>query len=299
MNSAAEISALSNSDRLGLTVFGSALVHLVIVLGVTFTLPRIAPKPDPLPNLEIVLVQSRSDEQPEKADFLAQASQEGGGESEASQRPRSPLPAQEAISAVPVAPAASPPQPRAEPAPPPEPEHLTRETPQAAAKPKAVEPRPEPRPRERAPRAGMLDLSLTDQRAQLSAEISESWEQYQKRPRRTFISARTRAYKYAAYMDAWRAKVERIGNLNYPEEAKRRGLTGDLIMDVALNPDGSIDSITIKRSSGHAVLDDAAKRIVTLSAPFAPFPDDIRADTDILHINRTWQFVHGSTWRSK
>jgi protein TonB len=145
----------------------------------------------------------------------------------------------------------------------------------------------------------MLDLSLTDQRAQLSAEISESWEQYQKRPRRTFISARTRAYKYAAYMDAWRAKVERIGNLNYPEEAKRRGLTGDLIMDVALNPDGSIDSITIKRSSGHAVLDDAAKRIVTLSAPFAPFPDDIRADTDILHINRTWQFVHGSTWRSK
>jgi len=145
----------------------------------------------------------------------------------------------------------------------------------------------------------MLDLSLSDQRARLSAEISQSWEEYQKRPRQTFISARTRAYKYAAYMDAWRAKVERVGNLNYPEEAKRRDLSGDLIMDVALNPDGSIDSVTIKRSSGHAVLDDAAKRIVRLAAPFAPFPDDIRAETDILHITRTWQFMHGSTWRSK
>jgi protein TonB len=87
--------------------------------------------------------------------------------------------------------------------------------------------------------------------------------------------------------------------LNYPEEAKRRELTGDLIMDVALKPDGSIDSVTIKRSSGHAVLDDAAKRIVRLASPFAPFPDDIRAETDILHITRTWQFTHGSTWRSK
>jgi len=299
MNSAAEIPAFTNSDRLGLTVFGSALVHLVIILGVTFTLPKIAPKLDQLPNLEIVLVQSRSDTQPEKADFLAQANQEGGGETETAQRPRSPLPAQEAVSSVPVAPAAAPPQIKPEPARAPEPERLTRETPQAKPKPKPDTPKPEPKPREREPRPGMLDLSLSEQRARLSAEISQSWEEYQKRPRQTFISARTRAYKYAAYMDAWRAKVERVGNLNYPEEAKRRELTGDLIMDVALKPDGSIDAVTIKRSSGHAVLDDAAKRIVRLASPFSPFPDDIRAETDILHITRTWQFTHGSTWRSK
>jgi len=96
MNTAAETPAFTNSDRLGLTVFGSALVHLLIILGVTFTLPKIAPKLDQLPNLEIVLVQSRSDQQPDQADFLAQANQEGGGESETAQRPRSPLPAQEA-----------------------------------------------------------------------------------------------------------------------------------------------------------------------------------------------------------
>jgi protein TonB len=98
-------------------------------------------------------------------------------------------------------------------------------------------------------------------------------------------------------MEAWRAKVERVGNLNYPDDARKRQLSGSLILDVALNPDGSVNQITVRQSSGHKILDDAADRIVRLAAPFAPFPDDIRAETDILHITRTWQFLHNRGFR--
>jgi len=98
-------------------------------------------------------------------------------------------------------------------------------------------------------------------------------------------------------MEAWRSKVERIGNLNYPDEARKRKLSGSLILDVALNPDGSVNDVVVRRSSGQKILDDAAIRIVHLAAPFAPFPADIRKDTDILHITRTWQFLNNKGFR--
>jgi protein TonB len=98
-------------------------------------------------------------------------------------------------------------------------------------------------------------------------------------------------------MEAWRAKVERVGNLNYPEAARKQNLSGSLILDVALNADGSINQITIRRSSGQKVLDDAAIRIVELASPFAPFPEQVREETDILHITRTWQFLDKKGFR--
>jgi len=88
-----------------------------------------------------------------------------------------------------------------------------------------------------------------------------------------------------------------VGNINYPDEARKRKLSGSLILDVALNPDGSINQITLRRSSGHKVLDDAAVRIVNLASPYAPFPENIRKDTDILHITRTWQFLNNRGFR--
>jgi periplasmic protein TonB len=133
--------------------------------------------------------------------------------------------------------------------------------------------------------------------ASLSAEIRRKMEAKAKRPRRKFISASTKEYKYAAYMEAWRSKVERVGNLNYPEQARKQGLSGSLVLDVALNPDGSINEITIRRSSGEKVLDDAAIRIVELAAPYGPFPQHIKDETDILHIMRTWQFINNKGFR--
>jgi protein TonB len=136
--------------------------------------------------------------------------------------------------------------------------------------------------------------SVEQERTRLVAEIDRGWHEYQSRPKHKYLNARTREYKYAAYMKAWEAKVERIGNLNYPEEAKRRGLSGQLRLDVALNSDGSINTIVVRRSSSHTVLDDAARRIVQLAAPFAPFPDNIREEIDVLHITRTWRFNEGA-----
>lgn len=151
-------------------------------------------------------------------------------------------------------------------------------------------------PKQAKPSAAEL-MNSSMEMAALSAEVKRKLKAKAERPRRKFISASTKEYKYASYMEAWRSKVERVGNLNYPEEARRRGLTGSLILDVALKPNGSVDEITIRKSSGNKILDDAAIRIVNLAAPFAPFPDKIRAETDILHITRTWQFLHGERFR--
>ena len=119
------------------------------------------------------------------------------------------------------------------------------------------------------------------------------------KPRRKWISSRTRAIKFAAYMEAWRAKVERVGNLNYPDAARRARLSGKLQLDVALKPDGSIHRIKVRRSSGKRVLDDAAIRIVKLAAPFAKFPASFRDEIDILHIERTWQFLSSNRLASR
>ena len=158
------------------------------------------------------------------------------------------------------------------------------------------EPLKAPEPKPDSPSATKL-MSVSLKMASLQAEIDKKLEERAKRPRRDFISASTREYKYAAYMEAWRAKVERIGNINYPDEARRNKLSGVLQMTVALNVDGTISEITIDKSSGHQVLDDAAIHIVRLASPFATFPENIRKNVDILHITRTWKFLHNSTFR--
>jgi protein TonB len=108
--------------------------------------------------------------------------------------------------------------------------------------------------------------------------------------RREFISANTREYEFAAYMQAWVGKVERVGNLNYPNELRQRGLSGDLLMTVGINQDGSVESINLLRGSGNNDLDQAAMRIVRLAAPYSPLPADIAERVDVLHITRTWRF---------
>ncbi|HSR54891.1 MAG TPA: TonB family protein [Alphaproteobacteria bacterium] len=171
-------------------------------------------------------------------------------------------------------------------------------TPEGRAVESTPEPETRPQPTETVSAAALVNRSLA--MASLNAEINRRLKAYAERPRRKWITARTREHKYAAYMEAWRQKVERIGNLNYPDEARRRNLSGNLLLDVALNPDGSINEITLRRSSGERVLDDAAVRIVKLAAPYAKFPDAIREDdVDILHIERTWQFLSGDRFISR
>jgi len=291
-----DIPGFTHSDRLGLSVFSSFLLHMVIILGITFAFPKLRDL-EGLPNLEITLVQTQTEQAPDKADYLAQANQDGGGNSETPDIVRKPLPVQE-ISDV------DNPLPVHQPAP---------QTPtrteqeimdllaldQAERQIRSLDPQPEQQdPALAALSPGLLNTAdIEFERAQLNAEMDRRWQEFQQRPKRKYVNARTREYKYAAYHEAWRAKVERVGQLNYPEEALRRGLSGRLLLDVAINTDGSVNSVTIRQSSGHKLLDDAAVRIVALAAPFAPFPPDIRAETDIMHITRYW-LLNKNGWTS-
>lgn len=274
------------SDRLGLTLFFAVVIHAVVILGVTFKPDLLTAPQNKHPPLEITLVHQRSEEAPEEAELLAQANLEGGGSEEADKRPQSPTftpvsPQRPGTSTTVTMPAS--PTERAEPE---QTEPLTRDRSDQQTRPE--EPRPEKR---RQPLTAEELMARSMEIATLSAEISQSLEAYSKRPKHRYISARAREYRFAAYLDAWRAKIERIGNLNYPEEAKRRSITGSLRLDVAVNPDGSVREVTVLQPSGHKLLDDAARRIVHLAAPFSPFPQELREDTDVLHIIRTWEFM--------
>jgi len=284
----------SATDRLGLALFVSILVHMVMVLGVTFSAPRI--RPVGAESLEITLVQTRSDQTPASPQFLAQANQDGGGNSESRDIARSPLPVMEMSDQNTRLPLAQP-----------EPQKrvnalselialFTRDD--ARRNVRTTDPHPEKKEESRTEeRVGLPDRrARNEERIRLNAEINRNFQEYQKMPRHKYLNARTQEYKYAAYMDAWRAKVERIGNLNYPEQARRQNLAGSLVLDVAINQDGSVHAIQVIRPSGHKVLDDAAVRIVELAGVggFAPLPPDIRAETDILHITRTWKFRDSS-----
>ncbi len=277
---------ITASDRLGLTLFFAIVLHAIIILGVTFA-PEDEQSQAVAPSLDITLVHQQSQEEIEDAELLAQANLLGGGNADETPRQASPAstaaeipdPGSATASSLPTAP------------PPQEAQRsqvvMTQE--QSSHSTAVAEVVPEVKPQTEITAAELLSRSR--EIAALSAEINRSMESYAGREKHRFISARTREFRDAAYLDAWRAKIERIGNINYPEAARRRNLSGTLILDVALRPNGSVKEITVRRSSGLKVLDDAAKRIVRLAAPFSPFPKAMRKDTDVLHITRTWQFL--------
>ena len=278
----------SPTDRLGLALFVSILAHMVIILGVSFSAPRVrAPGAE---TLEITLVQTRTDKVPHNPQFLAQANQDGGGNAPTRDIARSPLPMMEMSDQNRRAPTA---------APPPQKRvntvtdliaFLTRVNAERAAR--SAVPHPDRKQEQQMPeRMGLPDPSTrSTERARLNAQIDRSFQENQAVPRHLYLNARTQEYKYAAYMDAWRAKVERVGNLNYPEQARRQGLAGSLVLDVAINADGSLHGTQVLRSSGQKLLDDAAVRIVEMAAPYPAVPPDVRADHEVVHITRTWKF---------
>ncbi len=138
--------------------------------------------------------------------------------------------------------------------------------------------------------AADIFASRTAEMAHLSARSEERRTTHTGHTRRKAISSSTRDHLYANYLEAWRRKAERIGNLNYPREARELGLYGNLTLHVSVRSDGTLEGVRVVRSSGHAVLDQAAVRIVELAAPFAPFPPGIKRDTDVLDITAPWQF---------
>lgn len=289
---------VSPSERLGVTASFAVLIHLIVILGVTFV-PEDPPERH-VEKLDVLLVPLRTEAVPDRPDHLAQRNLDGGGDGTGETPPETPR-------ATPLA-AGEPPMAAAELAmplfdAPPRPARGSA-GPRVAARPAQADTGratdapsgdPDPVSASGVPVAARevdtaTSISRSHEIAVLSAEIERKLRAYAERPRRKWISARTREHEFAAYMDAWRRKVERIGNLNYPDEAVRRGLSGDLLLEVSLNTDGTIEDIALRRSSGHRILDDAAVHIVQLAAPFSRFPEGIAKAVDILHIERTWIF---------
>lgn len=279
------------SERLSVTLLFAAALHGATILGLTFSDELLKPR-EYLPSLDVTLVAAASTEKPDKADYLAQANQKGGGNVDDLVRPTAPLSGPvpkltEGIVSSVRAPSAPAPSER---------------TPLQMVTTLKAEQAASSQPVEIERKAMQLPTATeTIERqmevARLQAEIGENLKAYAKRPRRKFISANTREYEFAAYMQQWVAKVERIGNLNYPEDARRQSLSGNVVVTVAIRRDGSIDRVEVVQSSGHRVLDDAALRIVDLASPYQPLPADISAKVDILHITRTWQFLPGNVLR--
>ena len=277
-------SAARSQDLLTIALFVAALVHAAVILGVSFR-PFLDEMRTP-PALEVVLVQQNDrDEQPEEAEYLAQSSQDGGGESEENARPASPFASAQDLDTDGVAPnpvlASAPPDSA--------PSSEDTLTSIYAERTVSSESTPEePAERELPPDTVLVEQDLDI--ARLQAEIDRQQERFAKRPKIKTVNARTTEASSAEYMYRWVEKVERMGNLNYPDAARRAGLEGALVLIVGIHKNGEIESITVDESSGQRVLDDAARRIVELAGPFEPMTGTLAEETDILYIVRTWEF---------
>lgn len=276
--------------RLELALGVSLLAHAVL-LSLQFSFPE-ASRAFRDRGLEIILVNTRSLQRPADPQAQAQTNLDGGGNTEHERRARTPLPpaprhqegddlehSQKRIQSLEA--------------------HQERLAAQAASR-QTVSPKNETTPQpDPAPNLSGRDLAQSAlAMMRVEGEIARELDDYNKRPRRKFIGTSAIEYRFAQYAEEWRLKVERVGTLNYPEAARGK-LYGSLVMTVTIRSDGTVEGVEINRSSGHRILDDAARRIVQLAAPYAAFPPAIRHDTDVLEITRTWNFTQRDSLETK
>ncbi|MDD2915817.1 MAG: energy transducer TonB [Gallionella sp.] len=268
----------------------SVALHAFALFGVALVLPDLHKASDIMQPLQVVLVNSKSKSKPLTADALAQANLDGGGNTAEDRQAKTPLPTISDDKQF-------------------TPEQITKRVAQLEEESKQIMTRlksdykltqPELRKQPSNDASSGDDLVQKSlEIARLEAQINKNHDAYQKMPRRKFIGARTQEYRFAQYIEDWRIKVERIGNLNYPEQARRLQLYGSLQLSVSIRADGSVENVEVSRSSGHRVLDAAAMRIVKLAAPYSPLPPDITKDIDILTIVRTWTFTSSDRLESE
>lgn len=269
----------------------SLALHTFILLGIGFVLPDPRKAANFLQPLEVVLVNSKSRERPAQADALAQSNLDGGGNITEDRRAKTPLPTLSDGKKFTLEQSAQRQQQLEQ-----ESKHLLTQikSSHSVAQEKNLREQQED---ERLNGEDLVQRSL--ELVRLEAQIHKNLDAYQKMPRRKFIGARTQEFRFAQYVEDWRIKVERIGNLNYPEQARQQKVYGSLLLTVSIRADGSVESMEVSRSSGQRLLDAAAQRIVKLASPFAPLTPDIRKDTDILSITRTWTFTSSDKLESE
>lgn len=294
-----------NSDSFGFMLFLATLAHGALLFTLSFTLPPVEP---PQQTLDVTLAQYPQSHPPEQADFIAQHHQRGSGTAERAATPATTEVAPLATTRAQTQAAQHTPTPAAAPARAAPPANgrpseqsghqssstrpqVARETPSATATNQRRDSAHQSTPSAPQPSSSTSLLARSLEMASIQAQLDLTREERAKQPRvLRLTSAATRAHPYADYLDNWRRRVETVGNLNYPEQARRQGLEGTLRLLVALAPDGRVVDIKILASSGYRVLDDAAIRIVQLASPFQSFPVEMRKHVDRLEIIRTWKF---------
>lgn len=281
---------ISDNDRLGMTLFLAAVFHGIVILGVTFSISQPA-ESESLPALDVILVQTQNPSEADDPKYLAQVSQEGGGSDEEQSRPTDLFTAPSLAKTPGMAMATADQQQSGQ-------KQVEKvallhqddssfsiNTDQHKQKP------------DETTRVNSRDQEATRQ-ARLAQELSAEIQKLAENSRTKYLNSSTREFVPAAYMRQWIDRVERIGNLNYPDQARRKQLSGTLILDVVINADGELVKTDLRQSSGHQLLDDAAKRIVELAAPYAPFPPKLREEADVIHITRSWEFLNDNSLRS-
>ena len=276
--------------NLTLALAASLLLH-ALVLAIRFTPPDFMDKARERA-LEVILVNSKSKAKPDKAQAKAQTNLDGGGNTDEDRRAKTPLPpsprtregdqlieAQRRVAELEA-------QSR---------QQMTRLKGDRAVSPDKSKPDPVTAPEPNVSGADLASSAMAI--ARLEGQIARQMEEYNQRPRKKFIGARVEEYRFAQYVEDWRQKIERIGNLNYPDAAKGR-LYGSLVLTVVIKANGDLERVEVNRSSGQSLLDDAARRIVRMATPYAAFPEAIRRDTDLLEITRTWTFTNADRLRA-
>ncbi|MDP1735103.1 MAG: TonB family protein [Sulfuritalea sp.] len=276
--------------HLTLAIGASLLLHAVL-LTIRFTPPDFIDKARERA-LDVILVNSKSKSRPDKAQAKAQTNLDGGGNTDEDRRAKTPLPpspdtkegrelleAQRRVAELEAQ----------------QQQQMTRLKSERAVATNKTQNNQAAPPEPTRSGADLASSALAI--ARIEGQISRQLEEYNQRPRKKFIGARVEEYRFAQYVEDWRQKIERIGNLNYPDAAKGR-LYGSLVLTVVIKANGDLERVEVSRSSGKSLLDDAARRIVQMAAPYAAFPEAIRRDTDVLEITRTWTFTNADRLRS-
>lgn len=281
---------ISSSDRMLYTLFLAAVFHAVIIFGVVFKASDLAKASS---SLEITLVATQSQTAPKKPDFLAQTNQEGSGtlkqKTELSTDKLADIQDNEINDIQPVEAGAPLKEFNASA------NQVIHTEGRSPFKTSLIPKREEEEQSDLPDSSELSMLQRSMEIASLEAQLREKKEALAKRPRKRQLTAISAKESHdAMYLDGWRQKIETVGNLNYPEKAREQQIYGSLRLMVAVNGDGTIHEVEILKSSGQKILDDAALRIVRMAAPFEAFPQEIKQDTDVLEIIRTWQFTKGN-----
>jgi len=291
MTTVARAPQITDNDRLGMTLFLAAVFHGIVILGITFSISPPA-ESESLPTLDVILVQTQNPSEAEDAKYLAQVSQQGGGNSEEQSRPTDLFTAPSLSKNPGMAMATSQQQLASQ-----------KQVEEVALLHQdnssySIDTDEDKQNPNKATLLNRQNQNQNSKQARLAHELSTQIQNQAEKTRTRYLNSSTREFVPATYMRQWINRVERIGNLNYPDQARREKLSGTLILDVVINADGELVKTDLRQSSGHQILDDAAKRIVQLAAPYSPFPPKLRQQADVIHITRSWEFLNDSSLRT-